>query len=103
MNLQNRRIVPRIVFSKTASSQLVEHAQYIYEQTKNVVSADAYLESMKKFIQETLSNFPKSGRPTPELATDTRKLVYQGFSIIYRVSEKQIEILTVFRENLPKL
>lgn len=103
LNLQRKHTVPKIVFSKTATSQLIEQAQYIYEQTQNVSLADNYLDTMKKFIQETLLNFPRSGRPTPELATDTRKLVYQGFSIIYKISQEQIEILTIFRENLPKL
>ena len=95
--------MPKIVFSKTASLQLIEQAKYIYEQTQSVALADKYLDTMKRFIQETLSSFPKSGRPTPELAPDTRKLVYQGYSIIYKTSKEKIEILTLFRENLPKL
>jgi plasmid stabilization system protein ParE len=95
--------VRKIVFSKTAVLNLVEQAKYIFEQTKNEEVADRYLDKMKNYIIQTLSNFPKSGRPTEELAANTRKLVYQGYSIIYSVSETQIEILVIFRENLPKL
>ncbi|MDQ1433150.1 MAG: hypothetical protein QG634_435, partial [Patescibacteria group bacterium] len=40
---------------------------------------------------------------TEELSASTRKLVYQGYSIIYSASDMQIEILVIFRENLPRL
>ncbi|MDD5400985.1 MAG: type II toxin-antitoxin system RelE/ParE family toxin [Sulfurimonas sp.] len=93
----------KIVFSKIAALSLVEQAKYIFEQTKNEDVADRYLDKMKNYIIQTLSNFPKSGRPTEELLSNTRKLVYQGYSIIYSVSDTQIEILVIFRENLPKL
>lgn len=100
---QRTPTVRKIVFSKTAVLNLVKQAKYIFEQTKNEEVADRYLDKMKNYIIQTLSNFPKSGRPTEELAANTRKLVYQGYSIIYSVSETQIEILVIFRENLPKL
>ncbi|PNV83913.1 MAG: hypothetical protein C0627_03310 [Sulfurimonas sp.] len=100
---QRTPTVHKIVFSKTAVANLVEQAKYIFEQTKNEEVADRYLDKMKNYIIQTLSNFPKAGRPTEELAANTRKLIYQGYSIIYSVSETQIEILVIFRENLPKL
>ena len=93
----------KILFAKTAAARLREQAQYIYEQTQSPKLADAYLDGMQHFIKETLSHFPKSGRPTPELGQGTRKLVYQGYSIIYKIADEHIEILTIFRENLPKL
>lgn len=100
---QRTPTVHKIVFSKIAVANLVEQAKYIFEQTKNEEVADRYLDKMKNYIIQTLSNFPKAGRPTEELSPNTRKLVYQGYSIIYSVSETQIEILVIFRENLPKL
>lgn len=103
LSWQKSHIVHKIVFSKTAALGLVEQARYIFEQTKNEDVADRYLDKMKNYIIQTLSNFPKAGRPTEELLPNTRKLVYQGYSIIYIVSEAQIEILVIFRENLPKL
>jgi plasmid stabilization system protein ParE len=47
---------------------------------------------MQTFIKEILSNFPKSGRPSPEIAVETRKLVYQGYSIIYKIGSKKYRI-----------
>ncbi|MDQ1245069.1 MAG: hypothetical protein QG565_1410 [Campylobacterota bacterium] len=100
---QKSHIVHKIVFSKTAVANLVGQAKYIFEQTKNEDVADRYLDKMKNYIIQTLSNFPKAGRPTEELSASTRKLVYQGYSIIYSASDMQIEILVIFRENLPRL
>jgi len=57
---------------------------------------------MKHFIIEILTGFSKSGRPSDELYTQTRKLVYKGYSIIYRLSTEHIEILTIYRENIIK-
>lgn len=92
----------KIVFSKKAIQNLLDQAQYIYSQTKNPDIADAYLDKMKNFIIEMLSKFPYSGRPSEDIAPNTRKLVYQGFSIIYRINDEQVEILTLYRENLPR-
>jgi len=91
--------VTKIVFSKTATDNLRTQAKYIYTQTKSIDAADKYLDKMKTFIIEMLSNFPKSGRPSEDIAPNTRKLVYQGFSIIYRLREDRAEILTIYREN----
>ncbi len=102
MRLKNR-IVIKIVFSKTASKNLITLAKYIFEQSKNEKIADRYLDDMKNFIIEILSHFPKSGRPSEELAPHTRKLVYKGYSIIYKIKTSQIDILVIFRENIPKL
>ncbi len=89
----------KIVFSKTATKNLITQAKYIYSQTQNVNAADKYLDKMKTFIVSMLSHFPQSGRPSEDIAPNTRKLVYQGFSIIYRLTEDRAEILTIYREN----
>ncbi len=91
-----------IVFSHKAAQNLIEQALYIFEQTQSVELSDKYLDDMKNCIVEMLSKFPRSGRPSDDIAPHTRKLVYQGYSIIYRESDERIEILTLYRENLPK-
>ena len=98
---QRKHTVHKIVFSKTASERLIGQALYIFKQTQSIELSDNYLDGMKVFIESTLSVFPKAGRPSEDIASDTRKLVYQGYSIIYRIGENQIEILTIYRENLP--
>ena len=94
-------IVTKVIFSNKTAKSLVDQALYIFEQTNSVTLSDKYLDDMKNYIIAILSSFPKSGRPSDDIAPHTRKLVYQGFSIIYRINDDQIEILTIYRENLP--
>lgn len=91
----------KIDFSYKAYHRLEALAEYIYKQSGSKSTTAAYIRKLREFIIETLSHFPQAGRASEELAPNTRKLVYQGFSIIYRVSEERIEILTIYRENLP--
>ncbi len=76
-------------------------AEYIYEQTKSKKLTREYLQRLREFIVSTLSAFPYAGRSCEELISGSRKLVYQGYSIIYTVEKDQIWILTLYRENLP--
>lgn len=91
----------KIEFSQKAYQRLEALADYIYEQSNSKKTTIAYIKNLRHYIIETLTHFPKAGRPSEDLAPNTRKLVYQGFSIIYRVSDEHIEILTIYRENLP--
>lgn len=54
-------------------------------------------------MREILIRFPESGRKTQEYGKGIRKLVYQGYSILYRVNmnKERVEIVNIFRENLP--
>ena len=91
----------KIEFSHKAYSRLEEIAEYIYEQSKSKKITRTYLIKFRHYIIQTLTHFPHAGRPSEELFSGTRKLVYQGYSIIYRVFEERVEILTIYRENLP--
>ena len=82
---------------------MIEQAKYIFEQSQDVACADRYLDNMQAYITEVLARFPKSGRPSEELAKETRKLVYKGYSIIYRLTTEHIEVLLIYKENIPKL
>lgn len=93
----------KVVFLKTATKNLISQAKYIYAQTKSLELSDKYLDKMKVFIVDILSTFPQSGRASEDLAPNTRKLVYQSYSIIYRITNVHIEILTIYRENLKTL
>ena len=99
---QRKLIVTKVVFSQKAAQNLIDQALYIFEQTQSVELSDTYLDNMKNYIVEMLSKFPRSGRASDDIAPNTRKLVYQGYSIIYRETDERIEILTLYRENLPQ-
>jgi len=101
---QNRLIgMSNIIFSKKATDELVSQAIYIFEQTMNPTKADEFLDTMKLYITKTLYAFPKIGRPAPEFGEEVRKLIYQRYSILYRIGKNEIEILTLYRENLPNI
>ncbi|MCL4432637.1 MAG: type II toxin-antitoxin system RelE/ParE family toxin [Epsilonproteobacteria bacterium] len=91
----------RIDFSPKAQLRLEMIAQYIYEQTKSKKLTRKYLQRLREFIVSTLSAFPYAGRSCEELISGSRKLVYQGYSIIYTLEKDQIWVLTLYRENLP--
>ncbi|MDD4856454.1 MAG: type II toxin-antitoxin system RelE/ParE family toxin [Sulfuricurvum sp.] len=76
-------------------------AEYIYEQTQSKKLTREYLQRFREFIVSTLSAFPYAGRSAEELISGSRKLVYQGYSIIYVVEPERIWVLTLYRENLP--
>ncbi|MEA1982187.1 MAG: type II toxin-antitoxin system RelE/ParE family toxin [Campylobacterota bacterium] len=90
----------KIDFSQKAYQRLDSLAEYIYQQSGSKKTTASYVKKLRKYITQTLESFPQAGRPSEELAPNTRKLVYQGFSIIYRVSDESIEVLTIYRENL---
>lgn len=91
----------RIDFSPKAYHRLETITEYIYEQTKSKKLTREYLHRLRDFILSTLSAFPYAGRSCEELISGSRKLVYQGYSIIYTIEKDQIWILTIYRENLP--
>jgi plasmid stabilization system protein ParE len=90
----------KIDFSQKAYQRLETLAEYIYQQSGSKKTTVTYVKKLHQYITQTLNHFPQAGRPSVELAPNTRKLVYQGFSIIYRISDERIEILTIYRENL---
>jgi len=95
--------VNKIIFSKNATDALLSQASYIYQLTLDVNKADIYLDEMEDYIRNTLRIYPNIGRPAPELGLNIRKLVYKRYSILYRIENIQIEILSIYRENLPNI
>ena len=93
----------KITFSQKAIDTLISQAKYIYELTLSLEKADNYFDEMEDYINHTLKVHPKLGRPAPELGFDVRKLVYKRYSILYRITSIEIEILTIYKENLPSL
>jgi len=48
-----------------------------------------------------LGEFPELGHLLPDFGEETRRVSYREFSFVYRFNEGVIEILTIYRENLP--
>lgn len=95
--------IKKIVFSKKASHRLAKISDYIFEQSQSENITLSYMAKLKEYMREILIRFPESGRKTEEFGKGVRKLVYQGYSILYRVnlSKERVEVVNIFRENLP--
>ena len=95
--------IKSIVFSKKAAHRLAKITDFIYTQSRSDTITLAYMARLKQYIFNILTQFPESGRKAEEYGKAIRKLVYQGYSILYRINnpKERIEIVNIFRENLP--
>ena len=90
-----------IVFSPRARDRLSEMAEYLNQQNLSRSFILDYLKKIENWLQTLLGQFPESGTPLPEFGKDVRRVVYQQYSFLYRVKGDVVEILTLYRENLP--
>ena len=93
----------KIIFTKNATNDLISQAQFIYKLTLDSEKSDKYLLTMKAYIIQNLSYFPKLGRSAEEYGENMRKLVYQNYTILYLLEHENISIVSIYRENLPNL
>ena len=83
----------KITWSPLALERVVEAASYISRDSSSeaVKWVGEIFNSVKR-----LESFPESGRIVPEINNHTiREIIYGNYRIIYQISEKEIEILTV--------
>ena len=60
-----------------------------------------YLNEIEHWLETVLLLFPQAGTPVPEYGFGVRKIIYKKYNFIYRVQGQEIQILTIYRENLP--
>jgi plasmid stabilization system protein ParE len=90
-----------IIFSPRAKERLEEIAEYLYQQNLSTEFVVNYLNRLESWLNTVLCQFPESGTPMPQFGERTRRVAYNHYSVIYRVNDKTIEILTLYRGNLP--
>ncbi len=96
--------IKSVLLSKKAELRLESIGDYIFENTKSKYFTRSFLSKLKSQVKSLLSNHPYCGRDvSDEFGDGVRKIVCEGFTFLYQVNEKleRIEILTIFRENLP--
>jgi plasmid stabilization system protein ParE len=92
----------KIEFSQNAYHALEQIAEYVYEKSRSRQITAEYIRKIRTFIFSMLSSFPRAGRSAEEFGEGIRKLVYQRYSILYKIIDNDhIVILTIYRENLP--
>ncbi|NKQ40895.1 MAG: type II toxin-antitoxin system RelE/ParE family toxin [Sulfurovum sp.] len=93
----------KIRFTKEALHNLEEIADFIYQETKSKDIAVKHMHKLRVFTKVSLEDFPKLGRPAEEFGSAIRKLVYQRYCILYMIQKTHIDIIAVYRDNLPTL
>jgi len=84
----------QLVWTREALDRLSDIEEYVSKDSPNrAINFVNYLIDQG----ETLKDHPKIGRIVPEIGNENiRELIAKKYRIIYRLSEKRIEILTVF-------
>ena len=90
-----------IVFSPIAQQRLEAIADYLLGQHLSNQFVLEYLSNIEKWLEQVLLQFPYSGTPTPNFGRGVRKVVYKRYNFVYRMQGNEIQILTIYRENLP--
>ena len=84
----------KVIWSKEALTQLIEIEQFIARD-----NPDGAVRFIDRLINrgEKIKDFPYKGRVVPELSSDhIREVFEKTYRIVYRITDDQIEILTVF-------
>lgn len=84
----------KVIWSKESLRQLIEIENFIA-----VDNPDKAAKFISKLIDrgEKIKDFPFKGRIVPEFSINEIREVFQNtYRIVYRISDNQIEILTVF-------
>ena len=91
----------QIVFTYKANERLIEIANYLHRQkcSKNFIIK--YIKGFRKQLKKVLIPFPESGTSVPEFGKNVRRIICQEYSFLYQIKGNKIEILTIFKENLP--
>lgn len=93
----------KIEFTEESLQNLDDIAHYLFEETKSKAITAKHIRKLRAFIKASLIDFPKLGRPAEEFGKNIRKLVYQRYCILYIIEQEHIDIITIYKENLPKI
>ena len=88
----------KIIWTHEALGRLQGIRNYISKD-----NSDRASEFIQRIIDraETIPLNPHLGRIVPELSNpEIRELIYKNYRIVYRISNKSIEILTVFEAHM---
>ncbi|MBT9368790.1 type II toxin-antitoxin system RelE/ParE family toxin [Rhizobium sp. CSW-27] len=87
--------MPRLVFLSSAKRDLIITLRYIAEQSGSAIAARAFVDRIRRKCRD-LSVLPGIiGRPRPELGTDIRSQVFQGYVIFFRYRDDSFEVINI--------
>ena len=90
-----------IVFSPRAMARVEAISDNLLQQHLSKKFVVEYLADLENWLNRVLLEFPNAGTSMPNLGLGLRRVVYKRYSFIYRIKGQKIEILTIYRDNLP--
>ena len=90
----------KIVWTKSAETELNEIVDYIIENDGVDIASDIYFKIRER--AELLTANPEQGRIVPELANMTvkfREIIFKSWRFIYKVEKSTIKILLIIDER----
>jgi len=84
----------KVIWSNESLKQLIEIEQFISKDNpeRAIIFIDKLIDRGEK-----IKDYPFKGRIVPEFSiNEIREVLEKSYRIVYRISENQIEILTVF-------
>lgn len=91
----------RVHWTNTAIGHLLSIHEYVSRNSE--VYADRLMDRLTRRSQQ-IGRFPRSGRSVPEYeAPDIREVIEGSYRVIYRIKEKQIDVVAVMHsaQQLP--
>lgn len=85
----------QLVWTEEALRQLLEIEAFIARDSR--MRAADFVDLLVNYAEKALPDNPRLGRVVPEVAhPEIRELLYKKYRIVYRLTGKRLEILTVF-------
>ncbi|MDA8020345.1 MAG: type II toxin-antitoxin system RelE/ParE family toxin [Thermoanaerobaculia bacterium] len=89
--------MPRLRWTHRSRRDLLEIGRFIARDKPG--AARRWVARLRRRAQQA-AEYPDSGRIVPELGRDDlREVVERGYRIIYRISDREIHVLTVFESH----
>lgn len=85
----------KIKWTHEALEQLIEIEEFISKDSSE--RAVIFVDQLIEHVEDSLPGNSRMGRTVPEIANpDIRELIFKKYRIVYRLTGKSIEILSVF-------
>jgi len=90
-------------YTLKARASIKQVAEYLLEQTTSKVFVKQHLDKLRGSIEKLLTSFPDAGVQIKLQGMVCRRIVVQGYSVLYTVNNDEIAILLIYKQNEPKL
>jgi|SRR6266542_1209722 len=88
----------KIKWTNEALEQLIEIEEFISKDSPE--RAAVFVDQLIGHAEDSLPDNPRMGRSVPEIANpDIRELIFRKYRIVYRLTESDIEILSLFESH----